>query len=423
MLTLTLVKPSSVLTKPEHIRAVFKDSDKHLKATNSNSGYLMSQVLGQCVGLVSQHDWHSLRAAVGKPFVQSAAVSYVSLIERRTARFLSELDHAPNLARGLVDPASDFKMLPFWIVAEVIYGDVSAEMEAALLKLVPLREDLFRHVIHGGIARYGWSRYLPTEANRVLKAFQTQWTAFNEMAYLRAVERGSRAPIVDMFGAVHQGIVSLPQLLQTLDEMLYANLDVTLGGISWNLVFLAADKGVQDHLRDELSEVRMTAQRTRQRNGSQPLTSLYLGSSSLLAACVNESSRLRPLAAFSVPQAAPTDRIIGDYLFPAGTNFVIDSYALNVRDPVWGPDRAKYRPERFLERNAADLRYGYWRFGFGPRQCMGKHLADMMIRVLIVQLLEKYELELVEEETPWLRDTEMWINHPKMVLKCVKREA
>jgi hypothetical protein len=32
---------------------VYKDSDKQYKAVKSNSEYLMSQVLGKCVGLVS----------------------------------------------------------------------------------------------------------------------------------------------------------------------------------------------------------------------------------------------------------------------------------------------------------------------------------------------------------------------------------
>ncbi|TID00229.1 Cytochrome P450 monooxygenase roqR [Colletotrichum higginsianum] len=150
-----------------------------------------------------------------------------------------------------------------------------------------------------------------------------------------------------------------------LDEAIYANLDVTTGGISWNLVFLAAHPEYQDLLAAELAA----------RNGSPDERRRYiLGNSTLLAACIAESSRLRPLAAFSVPQSAPTERRVDGYRIPAGTDFIVDSYGLNLRSGFWGPDAATYRPQRFLEKGALEMRYHFWRFGFGPRQCMANTL-------------------------------------------------
>jgi hypothetical protein len=42
-------------------------------------------------------------------------------------------------------------------------------------------------------------------------------------------------------------------------------------------------------------------------------------------------------------------------------------------------------------------RYNMWRFGFGPRQCLGKNMADIIIRVIIAELLKRYRLEAVQD--------------------------
>ena len=159
-------------------------------------------------------------------------------------------------------------------------------------------------------------------------------------------------------------------------------------------------------------------------------------SSTYLASCILESARLRPFAAFSVPQAAPSPRLLSSYIIPAGTNFIVDSYALNVENPVWGPERKEYRPERWHElerRNKNEIgggggpgtRYIYWRFGFGARQCLGKYLADLILRQAVVEVLERWRVEILEgdeeegKEGRWEGDREAWIHLPNMRLRCV----
>ncbi|GAB1317431.1 Cytochrome P450 monooxygenase [Madurella fahalii] len=405
--------PEVVVTKPEHIQEVFKDSDKHLKAKNNDSGYLLGELLGKCVGLVSQNEWKQLRSICEVPFVRSTSATYVDLMERRTERHFKELWEKSSLSQSIIDAAQDLKMLPFWIVAEILYGGLTADMEQQLGELAPVREKLVHYFLKGGVTRYTWSKYLPTTANKLLTDFKTRWAAFNRQARSQAPRD---SPIVSYYNAVDSGSIDEQSILQTLDEALFANLDVTLGGISWNLVFLAAYPDVQSRLYAEIK-----AEREKARSGGSSFDSYILRSDTFVAACISESSRLRPLAAFSVPQAAPTGRVVGGYYFPAGTNFIVDSYALNQRNEYWGEDADKYRPERFLERSAVKDRYNFWRFGFGPRQCMGKFVADLIIRVLLIHLVENYELDMLDRDKKWERDPQNWINHPLMKLKCELR--
>src|SRR3569833_4735959 len=75
-----------VLTKSEHIQDVFRDSDKHLKAKNNDSGYFLGELLGRCVGLVSQNEWKQLRSVCVFLFVWSWFASFFLQMERRTER-------------------------------------------------------------------------------------------------------------------------------------------------------------------------------------------------------------------------------------------------------------------------------------------------------------------------------------------------
>ncbi len=253
-----------------------------------------------------------------------------------------------------------------------------------------------------------------------LRRFQQRWARFNDDAYHRALPDGpEELPIVSMTAAVAAGRMSRAHLLHTLDEILFANLDVTLGGISWNVVFMAADLDCQARLRSEIAE-----RRGRELGKTADLDEYYHSSGSYLAACIAESARLRPLAAFSVPQAAPTARVVGGYFFPAGTNFLVDSYALNQRNPFWGATTLQYRPERFLELSRTQARYQYWRFGFGPRQCMGKYAADLILRVLLAHMVANYELALDEKgQELWRQDPDGWINHPQMRIRIRPLDA
>ncbi|KAB8220162.1 cytochrome P450 [Aspergillus novoparasiticus] len=394
-----------VLTRPEQLHAIFKDSDKHTKATNSDSGYFMSRILGQCLGLMAGPRWKLLKGIEAPPFMHPTAVRSIGRIQEHVRAHFHDLETDGNLREGRIHPVQDLKMLPFFIVAEANYGSLTPAMKSELDSLAPARENLMKFVLFGGLARFNISRFFPTEANRQLRRFRSQWRAFNRAAYERAREKHPSAMVVQMYDAVHKGVLTEEQVAQTMDETLYANLDVTTGGLSWNLVFLAANPACQARLHEEISALTPAEEEGYiSRNGTY------------LAACVLESSRLRPALPFTIPQSAPTERVVDGYRIPAGTNYVVDTWGLNVRDEFWAPDNSTYRPERFLNSSNTDLRYHFWRFGFGPRQCIGRYTADVVIRAILLHLVKHYELQMLEEGN-FTQDPECWITHPDLQVK------
>ncbi|KAK8154305.1 cytochrome P450 monooxygenase [Phyllosticta citrichinensis] len=404
-----------VISDPQHLKEVFKDSDQHYKAVNNDSGYLMSQILGQCVGLLSGKSWQSLRSQMEVPFTHSAISNDAPIIREQTRRYMEKLSSSGDFQNGVFDPAEDVKFYPFLVVATLLYGELDADDVKWLRRISPLRQKLFTFVIKGGMARFSLSRYLPTTANSLLDNFQREWLAFNENIYKKAKARGAKTAMTKLWEDSKSGNLDQTQLLQTLDESLFANLDVTTGAISWNFIYLASYPEYQTKLLEEIEK---------ESGADDASWDVYISrNDTLLAACISEASRLRPVAPFSIPQAPPTDRKVGDWIIPGRTMIIVDTYGLNIRNPFWGAESTKYKPERFLGLKASQVRYNMWRYGFGPRQCMGKYIADRMVRSIVAALIKDYQIGLRPEDanSDYSVNPDEWITHPDMRLVCHKR--
>ncbi|KAG9230924.1 cytochrome P450 oxidoreductase GliC [Amylocarpus encephaloides] len=408
--------PEIVLTNPEHVQAVFADSDKHIKAVNNNSGWLLGELLGQCVGLISLGEWKSARRVTEIPFLHKRMEDYIESICHQVQYHVQDLHTAGGLKDGRLNPVRDLKLLPFRIVTTIIFGRLEENTRDKLEALIPLRERLFQTALNGGLARFWWGRLFRPSIGSSLKRFKKSWKAFNSEIYGDLKSKGVNTPLVNFYRAVDIGLITEIQMLQTLDEILFANLDVTMGGISWLLVFLASSPNIQAELRHEFENHGI------HKSSWSELTTYVMSSSTLLSATIAESSRLKPLAPFSVPQAIPSKRTVGKFVFPKGTNFIVDTYALNTNPEFWGDDSTDYRPSRFLTLSPTKLRYNFWRFGFGPRQCMGKYIADVMMRALVIHILQNYELSQLSQRPMQSKDHTSWINHPDAVLSCERIE-
>jgi hypothetical protein len=65
--------------------------------------------------------------------------------------------------------------------------------------------------------------------NTQLSVFCQRWSAFNDKVFNACKIAGIGAPIVHMYGACESAMISRANLYQTLDEMVFANLDVAIG--------------------------------------------------------------------------------------------------------------------------------------------------------------------------------------------------
>lgn len=165
----------------------------------------MSQLLGKCVGLLSHEAWRNIRSRMEVPFTHKAVMEATPIIRRHTENYLKVLAARDDVKAGNFDPADDTKFFPFFIIAEFIYGELDDEQTRWLKRIVPIREELFTYVIKGGLERFSFSKYLPTQANKRLSEFQKEWDMFNEETYKSAKRLGTQASIAELWEAVNSG--------------------------------------------------------------------------------------------------------------------------------------------------------------------------------------------------------------------------
>ncbi|GME43052.1 benzoate 4-monooxygenase cytochrome P450 [Neofusicoccum parvum] len=143
--------------------------------------------------------------------------------------------------------------------------------------------------------------------------------------------------------------------------------------------------------------------------GEDDITGERLVRLPFLNACIRETLRLLPPANGKTAQrTAPSCTIAGTYI-PAGTIVSADLYTIQ-RSPDYFFDPATFRPERWLEGAEetdfkGDNRSASRPFLIGTRACIGRHMAQQSIRLIIAKLLWRYNFELLDRDAfIWERD-------------------
>ncbi|XP_029995476.1 cytochrome P450 3A27-like isoform X3 [Sphaeramia orbicularis] len=111
---------------------------------------------------------------------------------------------------------------------------------------------------------------------------------------------------------------------------------------------------------------------------------------------LNESMRLYPIANRVERMSKATVEING-VTIPKGTVVMVPVYALH-RDPVLWPEPDAFKPERFSKENKDNIDpYAYLPFGAGPRNCVGMRFALVMMKLALVQILQRYSFVTCKE--------------------------
>jgi cytochrome P450 family 135 len=112
------------------------------------------------------------------------------------------------------------------------------------------------------------------------------------------------------------------------------------------------------------------------------------GDDAYLTACAQETLRVRP-PLYHIARRLGRQHTIGGYQLPAGLAIMIPILLLHQRADLYDSP-AEFRPERFLGNRVDPL--GWLPFGGGPRRCIGAHLAELEMTIVLRELLTGYTI-------------------------------
>jgi cytochrome P450 len=173
------------------------------------------------------------------------------------------------------------------------------------------------------------------------------------------------------------------ELHDELMTILFAAREDPENALSWTLYLLAQHPQAAQQLQRELQQVLA---------GRQPAFEdlQYLP---YLDRVVQESLSLYPPTLSLLRDVQEADEIDG-YDIPVGSMVLLNIYEAHRLAEFW-PDPERFNPDRFLPEQAQERpRHAYLPFGFGPRQCIGRDLALMTIRLILALIIQNYSVSL-----------------------------
>ncbi|KAF5372138.1 hypothetical protein D9758_005075 [Tetrapyrgos nigripes] len=109
--------------------------------------------------------------------------------------------------------------------------------------------------------------------------------------------------------------------------------------------------------------------------------------------------RWRTPVPMGVPHVNSEDDYYDGYYIPKGTICVPNTWSLHHDPDIYGPDVAKFRPERHLDETGQlkdgllGLSEGHYSYGFGQRICSGRHVANNSLFIAMATILWTMRLE------------------------------
>ncbi|XP_055379703.1 cytochrome P450 4d8-like [Condylostylus longicornis] len=171
---------------------------------------------------------------------------------------------------------------------------------------------------------------------------------------------------------------------EEVDTFMFEGHDTTSAGLCFTLHAISRHQDIQDKIFNEIIEV--IGKDKKKSIGYRELQDLKY-----LELVIKESLRMYPPVSV-IGRKITTDSVIDGKFFPKGTELILYLEKL-MRNPEIFPDPDKFIPERHCSNNYTEINpYAYVPFSAGPRNCIGQKYAMLEMKMIIVKVLQNFEL-------------------------------
>lgn len=316
--------------------------------------------------------WAKTRKEVRREFYHKHIMQYIPLITRSTERLL---DNWSSRVGETVDIVQEMSQLVLEISAATLFGaDVREESVCA----IPIIRGANEYVATSPFIRLNpptlknW-RY--RRGRNFVDALITKMLS-TPYPYADDIKPALRC-------LWHQPTDSPEEKRRRLSEAknaIIAGHETTGSSLTWSLYALSKHPHILSELLTEIERL----------NGNPP-TLEQLDQLEFTTMVIEESLRLYP-PIWIFDRAAIAEDHIGGYRIPAKSLVYMIPFTMH-RHPKYWPNPEMFDPYRFRKDNPQKHeKNAYIPFGLGPHVCVGKHLAQLMMKIILPMILQRFEL-------------------------------
>ncbi|KAL4788259.1 benzoate 4-monooxygenase cytochrome P450 [Aspergillus varians] len=381
--------------------------------------YAGGSFAAEAQSIISERDPKShaeMRKYLASSFSDRSLKSQEPLVADAVDRFVEKLGQAGQCPEG-TDLVMWFNLTTFDIIGSLAFGQdfggiVSGTQHfwvsivTKSLRLGALLDSLRRFPTVGAILQWLFSGSI----NKLMEENDRHRNYTMEMVKRRLTSNsGRRDFLTKIIEARKDADISDVQITAHSSDFVIAGSETTATALACMTYYLLKNPDIMARLE---REIRSAFSRYEEINATST------NSLSYLRAVAQEAMRIYPPLPFALPRVVPAggSTVDGHHL-PAGTivstsPFAASMSSANFHNP-WDFD-----PGRWLVQNQRDDLEASQPFSLGTRSCMGRSLGWMELQTIMAKMIFRYDLELLNKDLDWQRDSRMhtlWEKPPLMV--------
>nr|AWD38968.1 cytochrome P450 family 96 subfamily A polypeptide 146 [Descurainia sophia] len=190
-------------------------------------------------------------------------------------------------------------------------------------------------------------------------------------------------------------------LRDTMLAFILAGRDTTASALTWFFWLLSENPQVVANIRQEINTnlPRKTTGGCGPERPSYGDSMEFLNKLVYLHGALYEAMRLYPPVPFERLSPIKPDKLPSGHEVDASMKILIFVYALGRMNAIWGHDALEFKPERWVSMTGGLIEvpsFKFFSFNAGPRACLGKKLAMIQMKTVVVEILQNYDIQVVE---------------------------
>ncbi len=375
-------------TDPEIVQHVMQKNNRNYRKSEIQTK-MIAQFAGQGLLTSDGSYWLRQRRLIQPGFHRAKLAALSDVMLKVVQESWNDLDKLAASNQPF-DLSIEMTKMAFQVVAKSLFTTSVSDEE--MITLADNIQEIQEYIVQRLRQPYmiPWF-YLTGKSKRQLKISKESRAIILRIIQERRASGKSHDDLLDMLLAAryedtNEGMTDL----QLLDESLIlfvAGHETSANALSWAFYLLCENPAATKKIRSEYQEV----------VGDRKVEFSDFPKLKYTTQVIQETMRIYPPAWITDRLANEPDDI-KDYHIPKDRMFAIYIYGLHHSKKYW-KEPENFIPERFEKENMKGKpSFAYMPFGGGPRLCIGNNFAMMEMQMVILELLKRYDFELVKDQ-------------------------